>query len=247
MLTITLQMNLVKGAHTHERWFFDRPLAADAVRVVYYYNCKSRDEFAGFRRRAKFTQLIDVEKSDEELLADLGASTRNEVRRAAKDGVSMEVGASPEEFIAFYDQFAVGKGLPRLSAKEINSYWPHLLVTKAVFEGEILVMHSSLLDIEGKRGASLHSASVFRNLEDSTKRRVVGRANRFLHYQDFMKCRDRGMRIYDMGGCSPNTTDVELARITEFKQSFGGELVEESNYASALAGLAQRAKRMLRG
>jgi hypothetical protein len=239
-------MHRTKLAKARECWFYDKPLKKDAFRIASYFNCKCRSQVPGFHRRAKFTMLIDLKNTEDELLYGLGASTRNEVRRAIKDNITVQPSEEPKELLHFYAEFVKTKNRTPATPSELALYWPHLLVTKAVLGGEVLVMHSTLLDREGGRAASLHSASLFRSADDSAKRRAVSRANRFLHYQDMVLCRRQGLAFYDLGGCSPNTSDPELAKITEFKESFGGTLIEESHYLSTPQYLLRQAKRILR-
>ncbi|NDF01518.1 MAG: hypothetical protein EB034_25115, partial [Verrucomicrobia bacterium] len=63
-----------------------------------------------------------------------------------------------------------------------------------------------------------------------------------LHFRDMTWLREQGFKTYDFGGYAANTADPALQHINEFKDSFGGELVEESNYASAAISLLRRVK-----
>ena len=54
--------------------------------------------------------------------------------------------------------------------------------------------------------------------------------------------RDQGMKVYDFGGYAPNTDDGIIAKINDFKDSFGGTVAEESSYTSLVLIRAQQAK-----
>ena len=47
-------------------------------------------------------------------------------------------------------------------------------------------------------------------------------ANRYLHKEDMMKFQSMGITKYDWGGAG---TGEDVANITEFKESFGGERI----------------------
>jgi len=62
----------------------------------------------------------------------------------------------------------------------------------------------------------------------------IGRANRFLHYEDIKYFKELGYRFYDLGGIAKDTQDDKLQGINKFKEGFGGELVRQYNYYSPL-------------
>jgi hypothetical protein len=167
------------------------------------------------------------------------------VRRAQKEGLAFSVLDNPDVFLQFYNGFAATKDMEAMDAKILRAYWPHLAVTQMTNAAEVLVMHCYIMDKGIGRGTLWHSASQFRGAdgEDAQQRRnLIGRANRLLHFRDMTWLRDQGFKTYDFGGYAANTTDPALQHINEFKDSFGGELVEESNYASAASTLLRALK-----
>ena len=54
------------------------------------------------------------------------------------------------------------------------------------------------------------------------KKNVIGMANRMLHIEDMYYFKDAGLKVYDWGGAG---TAEDVAGITKFKKSFGGEQV----------------------
>ena len=57
--------------------------------------------------------------------------------------------------------------------------------------------------------------------------------------------RDQGLSTYDFGGYAHGTTDPQLQAINYFKDNFGGQLVEESNYASFALTMVRGFKHLL--
>jgi lipid II:glycine glycyltransferase (peptidoglycan interpeptide bridge formation enzyme) len=238
-------MKMVPQIKNRDRWFYDKPFSADRWRLASYFFCRSREVIPGFHRRQHFTILLSLKQSSDEILHGFTSNTRYEVRRAAKDGIVAQGGAEQDEFQTFYDDFARSKNRPAVDRRDLTAYWRHLVVTKAVFQDEVLVMHTYLIDREASRVCLVHSASQFRRVDDSVKRGFIGRANRFLHFEDMLLFGKEGFSTYDLGGCSPATANPELAGIHEFKIGFGGQVVEESTYISQARHFLTAAKRRL--
>ena len=62
MLTIKLSLQRTKAVQAAHIWFAPRPKPADALKLAYYYHCKSTRPVQGFERHAKFTKLISVDR-----------------------------------------------------------------------------------------------------------------------------------------------------------------------------------------
>jgi len=76
------------------------------------------------------------------------------------------------------------------------------------------------------------TASFSQKIEISMKREDLTEMSRLLHFEDMIYFREMGFIMYDFGGYAFNTSDKSLKGINNFKDSFGGELVLESNYES---------------
>lgn len=77
--------------------------------------------------------------------------------------------------------------------------------------------------VHGGRARLLHSASHFRNSNDSGYRNMVGRANRWLHWKALLRFKASGHTCYDWGGWYDGTDDDARLNINRFKEGFGGE------------------------
>jgi hypothetical protein len=177
------------------------------------------------------TIWIDLTKPDEELLHAMTESTRYEIRRAASDGLSYEnwyadAGEKIEEFCEFFDSFAAAKNLALADRQwlRVRASFGALDLSRVSDEhGNSLVWHAYYRDAE--HVSQKYSASLFRNQPDPKYRRLVGRANRYHHWQDMKQFKQEGIRLFDLGGCYPGTDNQELLKVNEFKRSFGGEIV----------------------
>ena len=56
-------------------------------------------------------------------------------------------------------------------------------------------------------------------------RALVGRANRWLHWQDMLRFKRMGMKRYDWGGLFEDESVPERAGLNRFKKDFGGQPV----------------------
>ena len=232
--------NLLTATHV---WFAREVRPADAVKLVAYRHCRSTEAVNGFTRESQFTKLIRIDRPDDEILKDFTKTSQYEVRRASKESLSFGLVQEAETFRTFFNEFAVSKNLPPLAPQLLAAYWPQLVITEVSAAGEPLVMHAYLLDKGVSRAALWKSASHFRSLEGAEgqqQRNLIGRANRLLHFSDMKYLRDEGFETYDLGGYAPHTDDPALKRINDFKDSLGGQLVEESNYLSAGTRVAMR-------
>lgn len=250
MLTIPLALQRTKAVKAAHIWFAAKPRPADALKLTYYYHCKFTGPVNGFQRHAKFTKLVNVDRPDEAILKEFHKNNQYKIRRAQKEGLAFSLVDNPDVFAQFYDSFAATKDMDAIDPNVLRSYWPRIVVTQMTNAAEVLVMHSYVMDETIGRASMWQSASQFRSAEGEDgqqKRNLIGRANRLLHYRDMIWLRDRGFKTYDFGGYAANTTDLSLQHINDFKDSFGGELVEESNYASAAITLLRRVKSAFKG
>ena len=247
MLTFEFPLRLLPCVKARHHWFHERPSAADACGLAIHYHCRHTAPVPGFRRTPKFTKLMDLRKTGDQLFDELGKDTRHKIKRAIAEGLRFSVVEDREELRAVHNEFARAKHLPLVEERVLRAYWPKLLATKLSQDGKVLVMHGYLLDPESKRACQSHAAALFRSTDDRQQQNLIGRANRLLHYLDMLALKERGFEVFDIGGYALNTTDPELQEVNAFKDSFGGQLVEESVYTSLPLLLLRGVSGWLRG
>lgn len=247
---------LKKGLRVAEA-YYDEPALQSGADVMRYLNFARPVD--GGRSEVFHTIYVDLSLTPEELLAQMKSSTRTEIRRADRDGIRVESSARPdvawtEQFLSFFEEFAANKGLPAPNRDRIHGMREAgiLDLSRATDpEGNVLVWHCHYG--AQARVRLLHSASLFRLAEDKQQMRITSRANRYLHYQDMLRLRDSGYAIFDFGGWYAGKDDVEKLRINEFKESFGGRVVEVFNtdrgltMKGVLAVYARQALEVVRG
>jgi hypothetical protein len=186
------------------------------------------------RWRFFYTLLLDLGQTTDELQRQLHDSTAYKIRRAhTKDGVICEShrAVAPEMLDGFadiYSRFASIKGLPPLDRQFLD-----LLAKDGALElstardtaGKGLAYHVYYCSAE--RSCLLHGASLYQLQSDSAARNAMGRANRYLFWQDIMRHKERGLKVFDFGGWYPGTTDHARLEINRFKEGYGGRVVRE--------------------
>ncbi len=188
----------------------------------------------GMTSRAFHTILLDLKLDPQQLLAQMKRDTRYEIRRAGnQDQLTCEWHNAADRqvfqrFCDYYDEFATQKAQPKL-----NRVWLSLLANDGALTlsqvcdatGATLVWH--VYHCSSARATLFHSASVFRKFDSSALRNKVGRANRFLHWQDIQRFQAEGLSVYDFGGWYEGNRDLERLKINTFKEEFGGQIVKD--------------------
>jgi hypothetical protein len=124
------------------------------------------------------------------------------------------------EFSDMYTAMYMEKGMSghSLNINELNAYKEKnaLVITTADINGNNVVYHSYIK--VGSKSRFLHSCSEFR-IQDNSMRNAIGRANKFLHWNDWLFLKNEGVEEYDWGGIA---SFEEPNGIDKFKLAFGG-------------------------
>ena len=169
------------------------------------------------------TCMTDLTLSLEDLMQKMKSNTRNEIRRAQKEGCSFEIVENVGAFVSFYNSFCKSKGLADYTSLSRMQRYEKVLITQAVQGGQTLAMHANVLDDEGKIAFLLYSCS--QRLTEGVDKKVIGWGNRLLHYMDLKYLKQQGFKQYDWSGVSTDPQS-ECYSIGQFKLSFGGTLSE---------------------
>jgi hypothetical protein len=226
-------------------WFAGRPSTINCL-LKYYKQSNYCGPVTGYQRQSFYTKIINLNTETSVFEAGFDKNTSYEIRRALKDGVETSIENDLACFINFYNLFAGSKELSKLTST-FYRYKPNVVITKATYNNEDLVMHAYLIDDNLKRVRLLHSASLFRIENDTQSRAITGRANRLLHFKDMCHFKEIGYQTYDLGGYALDTTDEALLKINQFKDSFGGTLVQESDFLPIAARIYTFFNKMLKG
>lgn len=181
------------------------------------------------------TRLIDLIKTEDQLLAEMNNTTRYEIKRAAeKDSLVYQCSDQPTQkeashFILGYGAFAKTKQLSPISSSVYLAYLRNqvLSISKTLSaEGKLISEHSYLR--VGPRVRLLHT---FTHSQIDLDRNFISRANRWHHWRDFLWLKAQKFRIYDFGGIYTGNEDQHKLNINRFKEGFGGLVEDGFNYS----------------
>jgi hypothetical protein len=244
-------MLTTKGPVRIAEIWFDDDLRAAGADIVRFRNRSTPVEEG--QCLEWYTLIVDLAQEMGAIEAKIKSDTRYAIRRAGtKDKLTYNYHDQPvddamEAFLAFYNEFAGATGLPEIKLAHLDSIrdTKKLILTNVqTADGEDLVWHSYLCGRDRVR--LLHSASLFRTVDNSAYRQRVGRANRYHHWLDFLKLKEAGFQIYDFGGWYAGSDDSDKVRINRFKEEFGGTVVSTYYGEVALTMLGKVALKLKR-
>jgi hypothetical protein len=185
----------------------------------------------------------DIGGSEQSVMDQFAKDCRYQIRRAGKDGLSFDFHDAPagriEEFREFYDGFAKVKSIAPASPLwlEAAAQAGQLVLSTASCKGSVLVWHAYL--VQGSTCWLEHSASYFRGGNGEFSH-LVGRANRWLSWQDILAFRARGIVTrYDWGGLWEDESTPDRAGINGYKKSFGGRVERRWEYTIPVTALGR--------
>ena len=192
-----------------------------------------------FIKTRRQTIATDLTQDIENIFQEFGKNNRWKIRRAIKENLEFGLVNDLNEFINFYNDFAVKKDLSLINYIQLAKI-PKLIVTKVVQRNVTIAMHSYILDNQLRIARLLHSASI--RFEQNINQKIVGWANRYLHFEDMKYFKNQEIKTYDMGGTAEHTKKIVSHHLDEFKKEFGGRVVDEYVYESILLYLALKLK-----
>jgi len=223
------------GIKYYQKWFCDRIDPLDVFKFVAYRQVSRKVRSFCFTEEPFYTIIIDLTSDLEKIFEGFTKETQYEIRRAERDGIKVRICNEDGKFVEFFNSFARERNLVQTTRDKIDSLSGNKLITEAQLDEQTLVFHLYICD--GKIARLLYSAT---RIDVVVAKSVVGRANRFLHYEDIKYFKEHGYETYDLGGYAKDTQDLKLQGINTFKESFGGTIVEQYNYYSPLYKLAMK-------
>ncbi len=178
------------------------------------------------------TVLIDVTKTDAELLQDMNSGAKSHVRKSQNHNMSFHI-AEPSDYERFYEERSKIAWFKWFNTIRKDTYLKLMDYLTANNCGNIFMVE--------KDGVILWwSIAVY---DDSTITYLYGFSNRnpqyknigvhqFIKYEMFWRARERWLRWMDLFGWAPTWfEDHPLTSVSKFKESLGGIKVERyGNY-----------------
>lgn len=174
---------------------------------------------------AEHTVILDLTKSEDELLANMRRQTRYEVRRAEKLGIKVEKSCSEETFREFYKaqtetarrQHFIPPTLELLLAEHKAFEEDAIIYIAKTSEGKPIAY--GLVINNGTEAAYFEAASTSLNKNLPGAYAIIWQAAKDLRTKEIT-------RFNLWGIAPPNQPNHRYAGVTTFKTGFGGEIVE---------------------
>jgi lipid II:glycine glycyltransferase (peptidoglycan interpeptide bridge formation enzyme) len=212
---------------TYGLTYFNESYVKQQVDVIYEWQYSEEKRFS----EEFYTLFIDLNEDEEVIFSRFEKNTKYEINRAInKDGIAIETFNAKTDrqlFYDFYNQFAMTKEREPIDTRETDLLIDNnmFIIRAASLDNEYMVFHSYA--IANRRARLMHSASLFREADDNTRRNLIGRANRLLHWEDIRYFKNLKFAIYDLGGIAMDKSNTQGQAINKFKECFGGTLVKE--------------------
>lgn len=224
--------------------FSEKVYPADFYKLVSYNYTRAKSANPLFIRINQNTVIIDLLQDEDLIFRNFSKKNKYEIRMASTVNIKFELVEDLHEFINFYNSFAIKKNLILLEHRTLLKV-PNLIITKAVHDNESLVMHSYIIDHDLSVARLLHSASI--RLEENANKKIVGWANRYLHFEDIKHFKSNHIKNYDFGGLFEYTKKnrLILGNVARFKKGFGGKIIDEYFYETIPHFIAIQTKKLI--
>lgn len=199
-------------------WVRVEPKDEETLAVIREWSTPYEIEKALHDMQPREILVVDISKSEEEILAGMKAKTRYNVRLAEKRGVSVSLErdeAAIRELLRMIQETAKRNGIAVHSEKHYRTFFetfPRESLELLVARHKGKALAAILVSFFGDTATYLHGAS------SNDDRGCM--APFLLQFRAIQEARRRGCTRYDMGGVDTTGTRPTLAGVTRFKRGF---------------------------
>ena len=173
----------------------------------------------------KDTLILDITKSENELLSQMHYKTRYNLRLAERKGVKIRKTTNLKEIDVFWNLLCETTKREKFKSHPKEYYKKQLevlgkegLIRLFLAQYKNKVIAASLVSFFGKRATYLHGASLYQY------RKVM--APHLLQWKAILEAKKQNCQFYDFWGIAPlGREDHPWSGITRFKKGFGGKEV----------------------
>ncbi|MFD1020905.1 hypothetical protein [Thalassobacillus hwangdonensis] len=172
--------------------------------------------------------LIDLTNEEEEIYQNIKKNTKYKINRARnRDELNLVNLTAPsdnqiEAFTAFYNPFAKERDLRGCDEGKLKAIRDQgSLVMTYVTDQESRVLCYHVYQTDQHQAYLIYSASRRYANEENLDRNMIGRANRYLHWEDMRLFKSLGCAWYNFGGKVLNPDDKGGQNVNRFKLEFG--------------------------
>lgn len=205
-----------------QRFFATKLPIDDLFKAVTYTQYEGKNKVPWYYKQVKGeTSTLDLTRTLDEIFAKMKSNTRNEIKRAIKEGIEFETNYCYDAFVPFYNKFCNSKNLDGKIEVQTLAKYDKTIITVAKYGGVVLAMHATVVNERDKEAMLLYSCS--QRLNDNVDRKMIGWGNRYLHYKEFEFFKELGLKRYEWNGVCTNPSNPDVYNISLFKLAFGSE------------------------
>lgn len=219
MIKVSYKKKFVK---INSYWFYDsQDIPQGLISIVH----DSKDKIEGALNRDHYTLDTDLHEDETVLFSKLSKNYKYEINKVINDYKLTHdtiININKEDMLKFqfeYNSFCRLKGIKNTFNKRLITELSEknlLLLTRASLDGKNLAQHLYVV-YEGQ-ARLLYSVSNFRQ---SNEEKLIGKANKWLHWEDMIYLKHNNFHELDWGGVSSKELNDG---IDIFKKRFGGTL-----------------------
>jgi len=173
----------------------------------------------------EWRQIIDIARSEEEILAQMKPKGRYNIRVAQKHGIKIETGKNEEIIAIFYKLFCQTAERDGFE-KRPKQYFVNLM-QKLAPDGlaEILIAKYNNIPVAAEIVTFYDGvASYLYGASNNDYRNLM--APYLLHFEAIKRAKEKGCQVYDLLAVAPEGAERhKYAGITRFKEQFGGRKI----------------------
>jgi len=227
----------------YESWFIYKFKIWDIFSLNAFFHLQNKAKWIPGIRNDSYTLELNLEQDIDVITSNFSKQIRQQIKIAENECTHCYFHEQVDEFVNFFNDFAVKKDTWTTSIKRIKEMKDFIKLSFAVNNGQILAAHSYLVDKEIGIVRHLHSAT--KRLDETFDKNLIGRANKYLTVTDILYFKENGLRIFDFGGFAKDTKNESLKGINNYKLLFGGKLVTCINYYSFNFWLLKKVTKLL--
>lgn len=201
------------------------PLLANSPETASLFASLHTIPAAMHRMDGEYCWVLDLDKSEDALLADMRKTVRYEVRRGQKEGVEVFTttdGKYLNEFFSLYEATSSRHGfVPHVGIREEFALFAkakQATLYLGKYEGKTTA--AAVILYYGNQAIYHHGASIQTKVP----------ASPLVQWEAIRDAKKRGMKVYNFWGIAPeNSPNHPWRGITLFKKGFGGRAIEYSH------------------
>lgn len=220
-----------------KRYFgwFEKPRDISHVAAATFFSYEDESS-KGFIRTISLTTVINLTLSLELIWEKFRKKfICEQINRGMRRGIVVQQSDDFKSFNKFYKDFHKGKSIASVSLKLLEdqgilflAWYEGAPIAGGVFIGDGIYMRAWVL------------ASTRMTHQAGRMRDIIGEANRMIIWEAIRYAKKYAYQRFDLGGILPESENVGIRAVAEFKEAFGGERINSYYYSKTYVPVISR-------